>query len=363
MDKKYITVNIGSSSKRYGFYEMDNLIISFHFEHDDNRSFLTINNNAREMISSHTFEYAFLTFFNKLKELSHLSNDKDISGIGVRVVAPGEYFSHHRIIDSMFIRKLIETEESDIAHISPVIKELKYIREVLPTVKVISASDSAFHNTMPEFVKNYAIPKDIAVKANVYRFGFHGLSIGSIVNYLKKQNNKIDSRIIVCHLGNGASVTALLNGKSIDTSMGYSPLDGLVMSSRVGNIDVGAIIKLGSIKSLNELQNIFYKESGLLALSGVSYDMRTLLEKEKQGHKGACMAIEKFIYDVKRYIGSYTAVLGGLDTLVFSGAIGENASSIRERICKGFVESIKPNVYVIKTQESDEIARILKENL
>ena len=180
-----------------------------------------------------------------------------------------------------------------------------------------------------------------------------------VVNLL---GNKIDSRIIICHLGNGASITAVKDGKSIDTSMGYSPLDGLVMSSRVGSIDVGAIICLSETESIENLQNIFYTKSGLLALSGVSSDMRILVEKEREGHKGAHTAIEAFIYNVKKYIGAYAGILGGVDTIVFSGAIGENSVPVRERVLQG-LEYLKANIQIIPSEESQEIIRILKRNL
>ena len=297
-----------------------------------------------------------------MKDSSYIKDEEEISGIGMRIVAPGEFFSHHRIIDSDFLKHLINIEKSDIAHITPVIQELKCIKEIFSRTKIVGASDSAFHNTISDFVKNYAIPHELASKSGVYRFGFHGLSIASILHNLKEKDNKIDSRIIICHLGSGASVTAIKDGRSIDTSMGYSPLDGLIMSSRVGSIDVGAIIHLSEFESIDKLEEILYTKSGLLALSGISPDMRILLEKERENHKGAHLAIEAFIHGVKKYIGAYSAIMGGVDTIVFSGAIGENAVTIRERIMLG-LEYLHANTRIVPSEEGQEIMRILKMNL
>jgi acetate kinase len=188
---------------------------------------------------------------------------------------------------------------------------------------------------MPSVAKYYALPPSLVEDEGVYRFGYHGISLSSIVEALSHRPWGLERKAIICHLGSGASVTAVLDGKSIDTSMGYSPLEGLIMSSRIGTIDVGAVLHVLKKKSVQELQEILYTKSGLLALSGLSDDMRVLIDAEKEGHEGAHRAIEAFAYAIQKHIGMYMAVLGGVDVIVFSGTIGERSFILRDRICQG----------------------------
>ena len=313
MGKKYLIVNIGSTSKRYAIYS-----------------------NGEELFRSHLSkeEKTFITellFANQL-----IADKKEINTIGIRVVAPGEYFQENRVIDQAYIRELSKVEFSAPLHITPVLEEIQRLRKEFPKAKMVGVSDSAFHTTLPEKARYYGLPKPIADKYHVHRYGYHGISFQSVVDKLRP----LPKRTIICHLGGGSSVAAVLNGKSIDTSMGFTPLEGLLGGTRVGSIDPGAALYLGNKHKLSskKLEAYLNSECGFKGLGG-SADMRALLELEKSPDKKkaarAKLVIETFIYGIQKYIGSYTATLNGLDLLVFTGIMGEESDIIRSRICKG----------------------------
>jgi len=336
MEKNILIINMGSSSKKYHLYSGENLLIDAHFEHDKEGFVVTYAGEKIKEIIPEVYENGLSHFCEVAKQSGFITPENPIMAIGLRLVAPGEYFTKDHLVDKEFLQKLDVIARYDLTHIEPIRTEINLAVRLFPDIKIIAVSDSSFHSTMPEVARVYAIPEKLAKEKDLYRFGFHGISISSIVNNLTMRPMGIENRIIVCHLGSGASVTALLSGKSLDTSMGYSPLEGLVMSSRVGNIDAGAVLYLTETQSVDDLQKLFYSKSGLLALSNLSGDMRVLLDAEKEGHIGAHLAIEAFIYSVRKYIGAYAGVLNGVDALVFSGTIGERSSALRERICKGF---------------------------
>jgi acetate kinase len=336
MEKNILIINIGSSSKKYHLYSGENLLIDAHFEHDKEGFVVTYAGEKIKEIIPEIYENGLSHFCEVAKKSGFISDTNPIFSVGLRLVAPGEYFTKDHIINEEFISKLLVVAKSDPTHIDPIQTELSIISKLFPNIKVVAVSDSAFHSTMPQVARVYAIPEKLANEKDLYRFGFHGISIASLVHKFKEHPSGIENRVIVCHLGSGASVTALLGGKSADTSMGYSPLEGIVMSSRVGNIDAGAVLHLTEKHSVNDLQKLFYSQSGLLALSGLSGDMRVLLDAEKDGHAGAHLAIESFVYSIRKYIGAYAGVLNGVDAIVFSGTIGERSAVLRDRICKGF---------------------------
>lgn len=211
------------------------------------------------------------------------------------------------------------------------------MRKTFPKTPIVGISDSAFHKNVPDFAKYYAIPKEISDKYEMYHYGYHGISVGSIVERLSK-GGKIGNKTIVCHLGGGSSVVAVKDGKSFNTSMGYSPLEGLVMATRAGDIDPVVVIHLGrklKKEKDSELEEYFNEKCGLLGLSGISSDVRDLISAESKGDKNAKLAIDKLVMSIKKYIGAFSAQMGGLDTLVFSGTIGERSFIIRERILNG----------------------------
>lgn len=336
MEKNILVVNIGSSSKKYHLYLGENLLIDAHFEHDKGGFVVTYAGDKIKEIVQEVYENGLSHFCEVAEKSGHISDLKPVSLIGLRLVAPGEYFTHDHVVDEEFLENLDRVAKSDPAHIDPIKIEIGKINNLFPGIKIVAVSDSSFHSTMPSVARFYAIPSKMAKERDLYRFGFHGISISSIVRGFKEKSLNLGKRAIVCHLGSGASVTALIDGCSVDTSMGYSPLEGLVMSSRVGNIDAGAVLYLTESNNVNDLQKLFYNQSGLLALSGLSGDMRVLLDAEKEGDENAHLAIESFVYNVRKYIGAYAGVMGGLDTLIFSGTIGERSAILRERICDKF---------------------------
>ena len=260
----------------------------------------------------------------------------EIEAVGHRVVHGGESFSGSvRITENVL--KIIE-EYADLAplHNPPNLAGIKAAESVLPGVVQVAAFDTAFHQTMPEQAYIYALPYEMYERFKIRRYGFHGTSHRFVARRaaVLMGKKKGEANIITCHLGNGCSITAIREGKSVDTSMGLTPLEGLVMGTRSGDIDPGILFYLNerqnmSVKEINTLLN---KGSGLLGLSGISNDMRNILNRTAKGDKRAKLAIDVFCYRVKKYIGAYTAVLGRLDAVVFTGGIGENAPYVREKI-------------------------------
>ncbi len=335
MEKNILVINIGSSSKKYSFYKEELLLCSAHFERDKDKFEVTYEGEGAKEISKNIFTDSLSSFYNTLKKNNYLEDEKALSVVGLRLVAPGEYFTEDRIIDKTFLKNLSAVAKQDVAHIDPILKEIDRIYELFGRIKIVAVSDSSFHTTMPDIVKRYALPKSITEEAGISKFGYHGISLSGIVNTLSKRLWGLEKKAIICHLGSGASITAVLDGKSVDTSMGYSPLEGLVMSSRVGSIDVGAVLRLVEKKTVKNLQEVLYTQSGLLAISELSDDMRVLIDAEKEGHIGAHNAIETFAYGIRKHIGMYASVLGGVDVIIFSGTIGERSFILRDRICSG----------------------------
>jgi acetate kinase len=232
---------------------------------------------------------------------------------------------------------------------------LKATEENLPGVPQAICLDTAFHRHMPEVSRTYALPDKVR-NLGVERYGFHGLSLESIVAQLPV----LPDRLVVAHLGNGASITAILKGVSIDTSMGLTPTGGIMMGTRCGDLDPGLVVYLmrHGYAEAEQLEQVFDRQSGLLGISGMSSDVRELLEARAQ-NKQAALALEMFCYQVRKTITSMMAALEGLDTLVFTGGIGEHASALRSEIFSGlqFLSSGKLDVRVLPSEEDEQIAK------
>lgn len=333
MEKTILVINIGSSSKKYSFSRSDVLLFGAHFEKDKDTFEVTYGNDEPVSVSKNVYNDSLSAFYNALKKGGYLKDGDDFPSVGMRLVAPGEFFNEDKIIDNIFLEKLALVLDEDRAHIEPVQKEIERVKDLFPNSNIYAISDSSFHRKMPSVARNYALPKSLSKEYGIYRFGYHGISLSGIVTTLSARPLGLEPRVIICHLGSGASITAVKNGQSIDTSMGYSPLEGLIMSSRVGTIDAAAVLRLSKDKDMHEIQEFLYSKCGLLGISGLSNDMRTLIDAEKEGHKGAHEAIEAFAYTIQKYIGMYVSVLGGVDLIVFSGTIGERSYIVRDRIC------------------------------
>ena len=265
----------------------------------------------------------------------------DIHAVGHRVVHGGEHFKHSVTIDDAVLRAIEDCIELAPLHNPTNIKGIQAARDVfgsgLPEVAVF---DTAFHQTLPECAYLYAIPYQLYRRYRIRRYGFHGTS-HRYVAYRYRQLKKIErdeTNVITIHLGNGCSIAGIRRGDSIDTSMGLTPLEGLVMGTRSGDIDP-AIVDFISVKeglSAREVETLLNKQSGLLGISGLTNDMRELLAEEKENNdRRAHLAIEVFCYRVRKYIGAFLAATGGADALIFTGGIGENSAEVRQRICNG----------------------------
>lgn len=265
----------------------------------------------------------------------------DIHAVGHRVVHGGEHFTHSVVIDDDVLRAIEDCIELAPLHNPTNVKGIHGARAVLGTgLPQVAVFDTAFHQTLPEHAYLYAIPYQFYRRYRIRRYGFHGTS-HRYVAYRYRQLRKIsrdETNIITLHLGNGCSIAAIRYGDSIDTSMGFTPLEGLVMGTRSGDIDP-AIIDFISVKeglSAQEVETLLNKQSGLLGISGLTHDMRELLaEEHENSDRRSHLAVEIFCYRVRKYIGAFLAAAGGAEAIVFTGGIGENSAEIRSRICKG----------------------------
>lgn len=272
-------------------------------------------------------------------ENGSLKSLKEISAIGHRVVHGGEAFSGSVPITKEVIAALEECVELAPLHNPPNLAGIYTMQNLLPETLQVGVFDTAFHQTMPEHVYLYAIPFILYEKYKVRRYGFHGTSH----QYVSQRACDIlgvdikDQKIITCHLGNGSSMAAIKNGKSFDTSMGMTPAEGLIMGTRTGDIDPGALLYMAEKEetSIKETSNLLNKNSGMLGISGVSSDMRDIENAANEGNHRAQLALEMFAYRAKKYIGAYTAAMGGVDIIVFAGGIGEMDTETRKRILSG----------------------------
>ncbi|MDK2867257.1 MAG: acetate kinase [Clostridiales bacterium] len=262
----------------------------------------------------------------------------EINAVGHRVVHAGEKYSGSVIIDDSVMAALEECIELAPLHNPPNIIGVKAMQELLPHAQNVGVFDTAFHQTMPQSAYVYALPYEYYEKDHVRRYGFHGTSHKYVSQRAAAMLGKKieDTKIITCHLGNGASLAAVDGGKSVDTSMGFTPLEGLVMGTRCGDIDPQIItyIMAKEGKTIDEMNDIMNKKSGVLGISGVSSDFRDIENAAKEGNERAALALDVYHDNVRKYIASYAAVLGGVDGIVFTAGLGENSISSRATICK-----------------------------
>ena len=312
-----------------------------------------------------------------------ISSLGEIGAVGHRLVHGGEKFAASVIINDEVIAEVEACNDLAPLHNPANLIGVRACRQIMPDVPMVGVFDTAFHQTMPPKAYLYGIPHQYYEEHKVRRYGFHGTShnyVSQRVHHLAELDPD-NSRVIVCHLGNGASVTAVKNGKSVDTSMGLTPLEGLIMGTRSGDLDPGVIEYIAKKEhmTLEEVLKVLNKESGVLGLSGVSSDFRDLAEAMEQGNEQAAVAVEAFCYRVAKHIGAYTAALNGVDAIVFTAGIGENAAHIRSMVCDylGFLgitideeknavrgketeistPDSKVSVFVIPTNEELAIAR------
>ncbi|MFN2341121.1 MAG: acetate/propionate family kinase [Halanaerobium sp.] len=345
---KILVINSGSSSLKFQLFNMETesvlakgLIQRIGIED----SYLEFENAEGEEIviekdiSTHKVGIELLIETLLSAEHGVLENMDEVEAIGHRIVHGGEAFADSTIIDQKVIEKLEEVADLAPLHNPPNIMGIKVCEELMPDKPQVGVFDTAFHQSMPEKAYIYALPYEYYKEYGVRRYGFHGTSHGYVAKRAAQMMDKplSELKIVTCHLGNGASVAAVKNGRSLDTSMGLTPLEGLVMGTRCGDIDP-AIIPFIMDKediSASEMDNILNKESGLLGVSGVSSDSRDVEDAAEAGNHQAEIALELFNYRVKKYIGAYSAAMGGVDAVVFTAGIGENSIDARAGILDG----------------------------
>lgn len=271
--------------------------------------------------------------------LDGLDRDGRLDGldaVGHRVVHGGPRWTEPTLATPALVAALGELAAIDPDHAPQALAGIRTVSRLRPDVPQVACFDTAFHRTMPEVARTYALPRRLAA-AGIVRYGFHGLSYEYVLGALRATDAALaEGRVVIAHLGSGASVAALRGGRSVDTSMGFTPTAGLVMSTRSGDVDPGILLHLLQADGMTPaaLGTMLAKESGLLGLSGTSGDMRDLLAREATD-PAAALAIDVFCHRVRAYLGAYAAGLGGLDALVFTGGIGEHAAPVRARVCAG----------------------------
>ena len=270
-------------------------------------------------------------------ETKVIDSIKEIQAIGHRIVHGGEFFKESTIVTPDVIEKIEQLIPLAPLHNPANIMGIKICQELMPKIPNVAVFDTAFHQTMPKENFLYAVPYADYTEHHLRKYGFHGTSHYYVSNEMVKILNKKDSKIIVCHLGNGSSVCAVRDGKSISTSMGLTPLEGLIMGTRAGDIDAGVIPYLMEKKNLtsNQILDYLNKKSGILGVSGISSDLREVIKASKDGDMRSKITIEMLCNRIKKYLCSYAGLMGGVDAICFTAGIGENSDLIREKVCNG----------------------------
>lgn len=363
---KILVINAGSSSLKSSLFEGKGKLIETAKFHVDGiglkrckYSFKTKNKNLGLHTTIKNHEAGVKLLFETLKKVGIIKNYSEISAIGHRVVHGGEHYTNSTVIDAKTLKTIERLAPLAPLHNPANLAAIKACKKILPRVKQVAVFDTAFHQTMSEKAFLYGIPYEYYEKHKIRRYGFHGTSHKFVINEAKKLLKKSNLKIISCHIGNGSSITASVNGKSIDTSMGFTPLEGVIMGTRCGNIDPSIIFHMNKTLKLklDKIENILNEESGLKGISGISQDMRDIYKKSLHGDKKALLSIDMLSYQIAKYCGAYIAAMGGLDALVFTGGIGENAFYVRDKVVNHlkFLKG-KFKVLVIKTNEELQIA-------
>ena len=357
---KVLVLNCGSSSIKYKLYNMDdesvlaqggverigidNAFIKVKLSNGEKKQIMADLPTHKEGVAL-VFQCLLDPEFGAIKSLD------EIDAVGHRIVQGGDKFNK-----SVILTKQVEEGIEELCDLAPVhnaghLKGIRAVDALMPTTPQVCVFDNAFHSTMPDYAYLYAVPYELYEKYHVRRYGFHGTSH----RYVSKRVCEIlglevnNSKIITCHIGNGASVAAVLNGKVIDTSMGLTPLAGLMMGTRCGDIDPSAVTylmeKLG--KKPQEMADYLNKKSGVVGITGISSDMRDIENAASEGNERAQLALKMYDYRIKKYIGAYAAALGGVDAIVFTAGVGENQTGTREKACEG-LEFLGINIDVAK---------------
>ncbi len=348
INMKILVINAGSSSLKYQLINMeDESVIA-----KGNCERIGVSGAiAHKTIDGYTYneDCAFPTHteaFEKLikvltmGERAVIKDMNEIAAVGHRIVQGGKYFNESVLATEEVISKIEEISDLAPLHNPAHILALRACQSVLPSdVPQVVVFDTAFQQTMPEKAYMYGLPYEYYEKYQIRKYGFHGTSHRFVTNRLGEiwGCDMSDKKIVTCHLGNGSSVAAVKNGECIDTSMGFTPLDGLIMGSRSGAIDPSVVLYIMQQEKLSteQMNDILNKKSGFLGMSELTSDSRDLIDAAKDGNKQAQIAVAMFRYQIKKYISSYAAAMGGIDAVVFTGGIGENSDELRYEVCEG----------------------------
>ena len=343
---KILVLNAGSSSLKFNLFE---------------GSPESIESNSEKVLAKGEVERV-ASMTDALKNVFQKIDSATVDAVGHRVVHGGDRFHESVIIDAE-----VEKEIEALSMLAPLhnphnLEAFRAAREHLPGVPQVAVFDTAFHHTLPPRAYVYGLPYEYLTEKKIRRYGFHGISHRYVSWRFAQMHGKKrgDYRMITCHLGNGCSVCAIEYGHSIDTSMGFTPLEGLIMGTRSGDVDAGAILHLITHERQDPaiLLHVLNGASGLKGISGVSNDMRDLLREANAGNERAELAIDAFCYRIRKYIGMYLAAMDGADVLIFTGGIGENAAVIRARICQGLGSlgiAVDPAANTLDSRDAREI--------
>jgi len=332
-----LIVNPGSSSKKYALVRDGRVMVSYNFERVGSSFELTVTEaNGRVAKSSLTA----LGYTNALKQVLTEAVDakrmtvNEVTRVGVRVVAPGTYFTEHRIVDGDYETRLQSVEAVAPLHIPHTIAELRSVQSHLPGVTIIGVSDSAFHSTLAPSARTFPITHDDACAFDLFRFGYHGLSVASVVSEVPKVLGALPERMVVCHIGSGMSMTAVRAGKSIDTTMGFAPGSGLFMGARTGDLEPAVVLELMRRKNLKivDIQNYLQTKGGFMGQVGES-DFRHLLGRLDRGEEAVVAAFTQCVYQFQKTLGAFYVALGGLDAVVFTATAVERSPQLRALFC------------------------------
>jgi len=346
---KVLVINAGSSSVKYHLYQMPQAeilaggVVERIGEETSKLShfFQSKTHTAQTKVEDVGSGMELILETLVSRDVGVIQSISEIGAVGHRVVHGGEEFTGSVIIDEKVIASVKKFADLAPLHNPPNLAGIQAVQRKLPGTKQVACFDTAFHATIPKIAYMYGLPYELYEKYGVRRYGFHGISHRYVARRAAAimGGGKYDINAVTCHLGNGCSVAAVKQGRSVDTSMGFTPLEGVPMGTRCGDLDPAILFYLADkgydVKSLKTLCN---KKSGLLGISGVSNDVRNLEELAKKGNTRAKLAIDIFCYRIKKYIGAYCAVLDKVDAVVFTGGIGENAAFLRQQICTGLTQ-------------------------
>ena len=381
-----LAVNPGSSSRKYELYRGTVRVFTAVFEQTGEGYGMCIAVDGMQQTCTESSVRAYDDALDECIKIACekgiIKTPKEITRVGVRIVCPGTYFAKHQIITEGYIERLKKMHDAAPLHIPHILTEIAALARVLPHAHIVGVSDSAFHATIPPHVRTYSIDALDSAALDIYRFGYHGLSVASVVRKATKMGAEFPSRAIVCHIGSGVSVTTLANGVSVDTTMGFGPMSGLMMNTRVGDIDPSALLFLMEKMKWTPLETITYLNSkcGIRGMLGHS-DLRVTLERFERGDIKASQAIEMYIHRIKKAIGAAVATLSGVDLLVLTATAAERNPTVRALICAnlevfgilidaeknetqmgdvGWIhdDASRAQILVVHTEEMDEIARV-----